>query len=219
MDSLLNLANTSSHGSSPVNILIGLTILGLAPFLLVLTTSFVRIIVVFSLVRQAMGTQSLPPNIVLTGLALIMTFLIMTPSITKITNNAIIPYNGGHINQHQFIDRALAPLQDFMMRQTREKDIVMFMRIGHIKPSTRKEVPLVALVPAFVVGELRAAFTIGFALYLPFLAIDLAVAAILMSLGMMMLSPPIISLPCKLLLFVMVDGWTLVCGGIASSFR
>jgi flagellar biosynthetic protein FliP len=219
MDSLLNLANTTAHGGSPLNILIGLTLLGVAPFLLVMMTSFIRIIVVFSLVRQAMGTQSLPPNVVLTGLALIMTFLIMTPAITKITNTAITPYNQGHISQHQMVDRAIVPLQDFMIRQTREKDIVMFMRIGHLKAKSHKDVPLVALVPAFVVGELRAAFTIGFALYLPFLAIDLAVASILMSLGMMMLSPPIISLPCKLLLFVMVDGWTLVCGGIASSFR
>lgn len=219
MDSILNLANTSSHGGSPVNILIGLTLLGLAPFLLVLMTSFVRIIVVFSLVRQAMGTQSLPPNLVLTGLALIMTFLIMTPTISKMTNNAIIPYNAGKISQHQLLDRATKPLEEFMMRQTRGKDIAMFMRIGHIKQTTRKDVPLVALVPAFVVGELRAGFTIGFALYLPFLAIDLAVASILMALGMMMLSPPIVSLPCKLLLFVMVDGWTLVCGGLASSFR
>lgn len=219
MDAILGLANTASHGSSPMNILIGLTLIGVAPFLLVLMTSFVRIIVVFSLVRQAMGTQSLPPNIVLTGLALIMTFLVMTPTINKITANAITPYNQGHITQHQLLDRAVMPLQEFMMRQTREKDIAMFMRIGHLHPKTRKDAPLVALVPAFVVGELRAAFTIGFALYLPFLAIDLAVASILMALGMMMLSPPIVSLPCKLLLFVMVDGWTLVCGGLASSFR
>jgi flagellar biosynthetic protein FliP len=218
LDNILNLAGSATHGG-PVNILIGLTLLGVAPFMIVLMTCFTRIIVVFSLVRQAMGTQSLPPNIVLTGLALIMTFLIMTPTLNKITNSAVVPYNAGQINQKQFLTRAISPLQDFMMRQAHEKDIVMFMRIGHIKPKNRADVPLVALVPAFAVGELRAAFTIGFALYLPFLAIDLAVASILMSLGMMMLSPPIISLPCKLLLFVMVDGWTLVCGGVASSFR
>ena len=193
MDNLLNLAGNATHGG-PVNILIGLTLLGVAPFMIVLMTSFTRIIVVFSLVRQAMGTQSLPPNIVLTGMALMMTFLIMAPTMEKITSQAIVPYNAGKISQHQFLDKAISPLQEFMIRQTREKDIVMFMRIGHLKAKSHTDVPLVALVPAFVVGELRAAFTIGFALYLPFL-------------------------PCKLLLFVMVDGWTLVCGGIASSFR
>jgi flagellar biosynthetic protein FliP len=219
MDDLLTLASGSAHANSPLNVLIGLTILGLAPFLLVLMTSFVRIIVVFSLVRQAMGTQSLPPNTVLTGLALILTFLIMTPTIQQMSKVALTPYAHGQINQVQLVDRGLVPLRDFMMRQTRERDIQTFMRVGRLKPGKREDVPIVALIPAFVVGELRAAFTIGFALYLPFLAIDLAVASILMSLGMMMLSPPIISLPCKLLLFVMVDGWSLICAGLATSYR
>jgi len=219
MDDLLTLAAGTAHVTSPLNTLIALTLIGVAPFIVILMTSFVRIIVVFSLVRQAMGTQSLPPNMVLSGLALILTFLIMSPVLTKISHDAIVPYNHGKISQHQMLDRAVQPLEHFMMRQTRAKDIAMFMKIGRLPYQPRRQPPLVALVPSFVVGELRSAFTIGFALYLPFLAIDLAVASILMALGMMMLSPPIVSLPCKLLLFVMVDGWTLLCGGLASSFR
>jgi flagellar biosynthetic protein FliP len=219
MDDLLSIAGGSAHANAPLNTLIGLTILGMAPFLLVLMTSFVRIIVVFSLVRQAMGTQSLPPNTVLTGLALILTFLIMTPTLQKMSATAITPYAHGQINQRQLFDRGILPLRDFMLKQTREHDLQAFMKVGHLKPGRREDVPIVALIPAYVVGELRAAFVIGFALYLPFLAIDLAVASILMALGMMMLSPPIISLPCKLLLFVMVDGWSLICMGLATSYR
>lgn len=219
MDDILSITGGSVHANSPLNILIGLTVLGLAPFLLMLMTTFVRIIVVFSLVRQAMGTQSLPPNMVLTGLALILTFLIMTPTIQRISATALTPYAHGKINQRQLVDRGLVPLREFMMRQTRDQDLRAFMKVGRLKPGLRGDAPIVALIPAYVVGELRAAFVIGFALYLPFLAIDLAVASILMALGMMMLSPPIISLPVKLLLFVMVDGWSLVCMGLATSFR
>jgi flagellar biosynthetic protein FliP len=184
-----------------------------------MSTSFVRIVVVLSLVRSAIGAAALPPNTVVTGLALVLTFVIMSPTLTRISKNAVQPYSKGAITQSQFIDRATAPLRAFMLRQTRVADIELFERVGHVKPQAPSDAPLFVLIPAFVVGELRDAFAIGFALYLPFVAIDLAVASILMGLGMFMLSPPVISLPAKLLLFVMVDGWALVCGGVVSSFR
>jgi flagellar biosynthetic protein FliP len=187
---------------------------------LVLSTSFVRIIVVLSLVRSAIGAASLPPNIVLTGLATILTFVIMTPTFERISHDALEPYAKGKLSQSAFLDRSSRPLRDFMLRQTKTKDILVFAHVAK-RPANEapKDTPLTVLVPAFVVGELRSAFAIGVALYLPFVAIDLAVAAILMGLGMFMLSPPVISLPCKLLLFVMVDGWALVCNGVVTSFR
>jgi flagellar biosynthetic protein FliP len=219
MDALVTLAG---HGRSalPLDVLAGLTLLSIAPFILVLSTSFVRVIVVLSLVRSAIGASSLPPNSVLTGLALILTFVIMTPTFDTISHDAIEPYAKGRLSQQAFLDRALAPLRTFMLRQTKTKDIAIFAHAAHRAPAEpAKDTPLTVLVPAFVVGELRNGFAIGVALYLPFVAIDLAVAAILMGLGMFMLSPPVISLPAKLLLFVLVDGWALVCNGVVSSFR
>jgi flagellar biosynthetic protein FliP len=222
VDSALDgLAAMSSHGRSglPLDIVAGLTLIGIAPFLLVMTTSFVRIVVVLSLVRSAIGASSLPPNAVLTGLALVLTFVIMTPTLSRISRDAVDPYARGRISQAELMRRGFAPLRAFMLRQAHAKDIALFARIAHMPESTPSDAPPPVLLPAFVVGELRSAFAIGFALYLPFVAIDLAVASILMGLGMFMLSPPIVSLPCKLLLFVMVDGWALVCGGVVSSFR
>jgi flagellar biosynthetic protein FliP len=219
MDALLSLAG---HGRSslPLDVLAGLTLLSIAPFVLVLSTSFVRIVVVLSLVRSAIGAASLPPNIVLTGLATILTFVIMTPTFEQISHDAIAPYAAGHLSQSAFLDRSTRPLRAFMLRQTKTKDIAVFAHVAHRPPNELpKDAPITVLVPAFVVGELRSAFAIGVALYLPFVAIDLAVAAILMGLGMFMLSPPVISLPCKLLLFVLVDGWALVCNGVVTSFR
>jgi flagellar biosynthetic protein FliP len=204
----------------PLDALATLTALAIAPFVLVMTTSFVRIVVVLSLVRSAIGASSLPPNAVLTGLALVLTFTIMTPTIERASHDAFEPYARGQISQRTMFARAFRPLRAFMLRQTRTHDLELFRRIAHDPPArANDDVPPQILVPAFVVGELRSAFAIGFALYLPFVAIDLAVASILMGLGMFMLSPPIVSLPCKLLLFVMVDGWALVCGGVVSSFR
>jgi flagellar biosynthetic protein FliP len=203
----------------PLEILGALTLLGIAPFLLVMTTSFVRIVVVLSLVRSAIGASSLPPNAVLTGLALVLTFAIMTPTAQRVSREALAPYARGRLTQAQLPGRAFVPLRDFMLRQTRAKDIALFARVAREPLGDAAATGPDVLVPAFVVGELRSAFAMGFALYLPFVAIDLAVASILMGLGMFMLSPPIVSLPCKLLLFVMADGWALVCGGVASSFR
>jgi flagellar biosynthetic protein FliP len=211
-----------AHGARPalpLDVLVTLTLLAVAPFVLVMTTSFVRIVVVLSLVRSAIGASALPPNAVLTGLALVLSFVVMTPTIERISHDALEPYSRGKITQPQMLARAYDPLRAFMLRQAHGKDLELFARLAH-EPQARSEKAAPAvLLPAFVVGELRSAFAIGFALYLPFVAIDLAVASILMGLGMFMLSPPIVSLPCKLLLFVMVDGWALVCGGIMSTFR
>ncbi|MBV9104271.1 MAG: flagellar type III secretion system pore protein FliP [Candidatus Eremiobacteraeota bacterium] len=212
---------TTAHplrATLPLDVLAGLTLLAVIPFLLVMTTSFVRIVVVLSLVRSAIGAASLPPNAVLTGLALLLTLVVMAPTMERIRSSALMPYDHGKIGEPQMIARAFVPLREFMQRQVHRRDLAVFSRLAHVREASARSAPLV-LVPAFVVGELRSAFAIGFALYLPFVAIDLAVASILMGLGMFMLSPPIVSLPCKLLLFVMVDGWSLVCGGVLATFR
>ncbi len=218
MDGLLQVSQ-HGHAALPLDVLASLTLLSIIPFLLMMCTSFVRIVVVLSLVRSAIGASALPPNAVLSGLALVLTLVVMAPTMQRIGSDAVEPYAHGRLTQSQALERATKPLRAFMLRQTRVEDIGLFERVAHrpAEPATR--VSLVVLIPAFVVGELRSAFAIGFALYLPFVAIDLAVAAMLMGLGMMMLSPPVVSLPVKLLLFVMVDGWALVCGGVANSFR
>ncbi len=207
------------HPELPLDALAALTALAIAPFVLVMTTSFVRIVVVLSLVRSAIGASSLPPNAVITGLALVLTFTIMTPTLERVSHDAIEPYTRGAITQRTMLTRAFGPVRGFMLRQTHVRDLALFAGMARVRLVNPSDAPPAVLLPAFVVGELRSAFAIGFALYLPFVAIDLAVASILMGLGMFMLSPPIVSLPCKLLLFVMVDGWALVCGGIVSSFR
>ena len=208
-----------THASLPLDVLAGLTLLSIVPFLLVMCTSFVRIAVVLSLVRSAIGASALPPNAALTGLAFVLTLAVMAPAFDAICKNALEPYARGKLTQSQALSRAIAPIDAFMLRQARRSDIAMFERVARRAPEPPQRAPFDVLVPAFVVGELRNAFAIGFALYLPFVAIDLSVAAILMGLGMMMLSPSVVSLPVKLLLFVMVDGWGLVCGGVAGSFR
>jgi flagellar biosynthetic protein FliP len=209
---------THGHATVPLDVLISLTLLSLVPLVLVMCTSFVRIVVVLSLVRSAIGASALPPNAVLTGLALVLTLVVMAPTAARIQRDAVEPYSHGRISTSQALSRSMDPLRSFMLRQTRAADVALFERIARSAgPASR--VPIAVLIPAFVVGELRNAFAIGFALYLPFVAIDLAVAAMLMGLGMMMLSPTVVSLPVKLLLFVMVDGWALLCGGVAASFR
>lgn len=218
MDAFASLTHATRPGL-PLEVLGALTLLAIAPFLFVMTTSFVRIAVVLSLVRSALGASSLPPNAVLTGLALVLTFVVMAPTLDRVSREAVRPYAEGRLSQARMLERAFLPLRDFMLRQTHAKDLALFGRLAHARDLSASGVAPAVLLPAFVVGELRSAFAIGFALYLPFIAIDLAVASILMGLGMFMLSPPIVSLPCKLLLFVMVDGWALVCGGVVSSFR
>jgi flagellar biosynthetic protein FliP len=217
--------------SSTINIMILLTVLTLAPSILILTTSFVRIVVVLALLRQAIGTQSLPPTQVITGLALFMTFLIMAPTFTRIHEVAIIPMSADNpderIDQLTAWTRAKVPLRDFMFAQIRntenEGDIYMILNYRGVDTSrpeelTEDDVDLLTLIPAYVLSELKTAFLIGFRIYLPFLIIDMVVASLLISMGMLMLPPVFISLPFKLLLFVMVDGWRLVVGNLLDSF-
>jgi flagellar biosynthesis protein FliP len=200
--------------------LLGLmTVLTLLPSLLLMMTSFVRVIIVLSILRQALGTGQTPPNTVLVGLALFLTFFIMTPVFDDVYTNAVAPYMGGNLPFDQALAKAEVPVRQFMTLQTREDDIAMFMQIAQRKEvASAAEVPFTTLVPAFLTSELKSAFMIGFMIYIPFVVIDLIVASVLMSMGMMMLSPMIISMPFKLMLFVLVDGWTLIMGSLASSF-
>jgi len=213
-------ATTPEQVSTALEVVILLTVLTLAPAIVVLMTSFTRIAVVFSLLRNALGTQQIPPAQVLIGLSLILTFFIMSPVFGKINDTALKPYMDGQITQKEFFTRAIRPLRQFMMAHTRTKDLALFTRLasGPKRPRTPEEVPLVALVPAFVVSELTTAFEIGFMLYVPFLIIDMVVASVLLSMGMLMLPPVMISLPFKLMLFVLVDGWHLVVGSLVRSF-
>lgn len=202
-----------------VKVILILTVLTLAPAILILMTSFTRIIIVFSFLRQAIGTQQMPPNQLLVGLALFLTFFIMGPIFTQINQNALTPYLDGKMSQEKALDTALAPLRTFMFNQTRDSDLALFVNLSKMeKPKTRADVPTPVLVPAFAISELKTAFQIGFILYLPFLVIDMVVASVLMAMGMMMLPPVVVSLPFKIMLFVLVDGWGLLIGSMVRSF-
>ena len=208
-------------GGGPTGVLglmLMLTLLSLAPSFLILTSAFTRIVVVLSFLRSALGTQQAPPNQVIIGLALFLTFFIMAPVYTEINNQAIKPLTAGQITQTQALDNAAVPLKRFMLEHTREKDLALFIRLSGTEPETPEAVPLTTLTPAFVISELRVAFQIGFLLFIPFIVIDMVVSSILMSMGMFMLPPVMISLPFKLLLFVMVDGWHLVVTSIVEGF-
>ena len=213
--------------SSEINILILLTVLSLAPAILILCTCFTRIIVVLALLRQAIGTQTLPPTQVLVGLAMFMTFLVMAPVMQEINRTAIAPLSDGKINQIQAWSQAKQPLRDFMFNQIERcgnwSDVYMVLNYRGVDTSNpqqlrRQDVDMISLIPAFILSELKTAFIIGFRLYLPFLIIDMVVSSLLISMGMLMLPPVLISLPFKLLLFVMVDGWRLVVGNLLDSF-
>ncbi|MDT3662847.1 MAG: flagellar type III secretion system pore protein FliP [Anaerobiospirillum sp.] len=195
-----------------------MTLLTFLPSIIIMTTSFVRIVVVLAILRQALGLQSSPSNQILIGLALFMTLYIMTPTLNRIYNEAIVPYANDEIQAREAIEIGQRPLHQFMREQTRMSDLNAFMEYADVHVSTVEEVPLHVLIPAFVVSELKTAFQIGFMLFLPFLIIDLVVASILMAMGMMMLSPMIVSLPFKLMLFVLVDGWTLIMGTLIASY-
>jgi flagellar biosynthetic protein FliP len=212
-------ANTPQQVSSGVQLLVLLTVLTLAPSILVLATSFTRIIIVLSMLRNAIGTPSIPPNQVIIGLSLVLTFFIMMPVYNQIDQQAIQPYLAQKIDQKTAFQRAVEPVREFMFKQTREKDIQLFLDInGNPRPETLEDIPTAVLLPAFVISELRTAFTMGFVLYIPFLVIDMVVSSILLSMGMMMLPPSLVSLPFKLLLFVMVDGWYLITRSLTLSF-
>lgn len=213
--------------AASIKILVLLTVLSLAPSILIMMTSFTRILVVLALLRQAMGTQQLPPGQVLTGLALIMTMLVMAPTWQKMKTDAVDPYLEGQLAQAEAFDAGIAPLRDFMFRQIsnseNEEHLWLFVEYARGplpdgKTLAREEVRLSELIPAFVLSELRTAFVMGFKIYLPFLVIDMVIASILISMGMMMLPPVLISLPFKLLLFVLADGWGMVVGSLLSSF-
>ena len=220
-----NINISMGNGNNPketvaaLRILILFTVLSLAPAILIMMTSFTRIVVVLSFLRQALSTQNMPPNQVIIGLSLFLTFFVMAPVWQNIQNNALTPFMEEKIDQATAITRAEAPIREFMFSQVREKDLGLFIELGRVaKPKTRRDVPTWVLIPAFMVSELKTAFTIGFMLYLPFLIIDMVVASVLMAMGMMMLPPVVISLPFKLLLFVLVDGWELVIGSLVRSF-
>ncbi|MGH7661503.1 MAG: flagellar type III secretion system pore protein FliP [Vulcanimicrobiaceae bacterium] len=203
-----------------LQILLLLTVLSLAPTMLVLVTSFTRIVIVLSFVRTAMGTQSVPPTQVLVGLALLLTFFIMRPVGVDINKNALQPYLANKISQSVAMDRAAKPLRVFMFKQTREKDIALFYSLSkEPRPAKQADVPTYLLVPAFVISELKTAFEIGFAIYVPFIVIDMTVASILLSMGMMMIPPTIVSLPFKILVFLLVDGWNLTVQALFTSFH
>ncbi|HVP21223.1 MAG TPA: flagellar type III secretion system pore protein FliP [Anaerolineaceae bacterium] len=202
-----------------VQLLVLLTVLSLAPAVLILATSFTRIVIVLSMVRTAIGTPTIPPNQVILGLSLILTFFIMSPVYTKIDQQAIQPYMNKQIDQDTALKLAIDPVRDFMFKQTRQQDIELFLQIGgNDRPQTQADIPTTALFPAFVISELRTAFTMGFILYIPFLVIDMVISSVLLSMGMMMLPPSLVSLPFKVLLFVMVDGWYLIVKSLTLSF-
>ncbi|MEG8041137.1 flagellar type III secretion system pore protein FliP [Sphingomonas sp. LR60] len=211
--------NNNGSLSLSLQVLIIMGLLTVLPGIVLMMTSFTRIIIVLSILRQAMGLQQTPPNQVLIGLSLFLSFFIMAPTINQINTTAIQPYSQGRMNGTQLIQTAAAPLHTFMVKQTRVKDVTMFAQMAKSGPyATPTDIPYSVLLPAFVTSELKTAFQIGFLLFLPFIVIDLVVATVLMALGMAMLSPTIISLPFKLLLFVLVDGWALTMGSLANSF-
>ncbi|RMF83340.1 MAG: flagellar biosynthetic protein FliP [Nitrospinota bacterium] len=212
--------STEEDLAVPLQILLLLTLLTFIPALLIAMTSFARIVVVLSFLRQALGVQQMPPNQVLIGLALFLTLFIMAPVGEEIRVQALQPYLAHQITTQAALQRALVPLREFMFAQTREKDLLLFMEIAHHpRPQTREDVPTTALIPAFIISELKTAFQIGFLLYIPFLILDLVVSSVLLSMGMLMLPPVLISLPFKIMLFVVVDGWNLVIGSLVRSFH
>lgn len=209
--------------SAAMQMLILLTVLSLAPSIIIMMTSFTRIIIVLSLLRQALGTQQLPPNQILVGLSMFMTFLVMGPTINRVNNEALQPYLNGTISQQEALDNAVKPVREFMIGQityyNNDEDAILFHRFNHgSDPATWGEVGTLALIPAFMLSELKTAFLMGFTIYLPFLVIDMVISTVLISMGMMMLPPVLISLPFKLLLFVLVDGWRLIVGNLMGSF-
>ncbi|WP_077617827.1 flagellar type III secretion system pore protein FliP [Bacillus sinesaloumensis] len=221
MNEFMEFFNTSApeNVSTSVRLLLLLTVLSLGPSILILMTSFTRIIVVLSFVRTSLGTQQMPPNQVLIGLALFLTFFIMAPTFSEVNEQALTPLFNEEINLEEAYNRAAIPFKEFMSAHTRQKDLELFLNYsGAERPDTIEDIPLTALVPAFAISELKTAFQIGFMIFIPFLVIDMVVASILMSMGMMMLPPVMISLPFKILLFVLVDGWYLIVKSLLQTF-
>ncbi|MGD9974677.1 MAG: flagellar type III secretion system pore protein FliP [Desulfatirhabdiaceae bacterium] len=220
---LFNIGINQLKGAENVSVVIEifllLTVLSIAPAILIMLTSFTRIIIVLSLLRQAMGTQQMPPNQVLIGIALFMTVFIMTPVWQTIHQTALQPYLDKKLDPEKALEAGILPLREFMMKQVREKDLALFVEIsGQKRPNSPNDLPITVIVPAFIISELKTAFQIGFLIFIPFLILDMVVSSILLSMGMMMLPPVMISLPFKLMLFVLVDGWNLIVGSLVKSF-
>jgi flagellar biosynthetic protein FliP len=212
--------DTPQGTANTLQILFLLTVLSLAPAILIMMTGFTRIVIVLSFVRNALGLQQTPPNQVLIGLALFLTIFMMSPIISQINKEAYIPFTENKITQQQAIDNAMKPLRSFMLKQAKPKDLNLFLSLAKKpKPQTNDEIPTEIIIPAFIIGELKRAFIIGFIIYIPFLVIDMIVASTLMSMGMMMLPPTMISLPFKILLFILVDGWGLTIKTLITSFH
>lgn len=204
---------------SAIKLILVMTVLTLAPAILIMMTSFTRIMIVFSFLRQAMGVPQLPPNQILVGLSLFLTLFIMGPAFKEVNEKGLQPFMAGTVNQEQAMTASLMPLRKFMFDQTRESDLSLFVRLAKVEsPKTRADVPTLVLIPAFVLSELKTAFQIGFIIFLPFLVIDVVSSSVLMAMGMMMLPPVVISLPLKVMLFVLVDGWGLLIGSMVKSF-
>ncbi len=213
----VNNGNGELNGS--LRILLTLTLIAIAPILLIMLTCYTRIVIVLHFTRAALNTQTAPPNQVLVGLALFLTFFIMTPTIERVQTEALEPFDAGEITQEEFFETALVPIREFMYEETLVKDVQLFMDIAEQEwDGTLEDIPTSILVPSFVIGELRQAFIIGFVIYIPFIVIDMVIASVLMSMGMMMLPPTTISMPFKILLFVLADGWSLVIGNLVRTF-
>lgn len=212
-------ANSPQDIALSLQVLLMLTVLSLAPSILIMMTSFIRIIVVLSFLRSALATQNLPPNQVLVGLALFLTFYTMSPYFTQVNQNALQPMLAGTLDQQTAMTEAMKPMREFMLKQTRENDLALFVNLSEMpRPNGPEDVPTSVLIPAFIISELKTAFQIGFLIYIPFIVIDMVVASTLMAMGMMMVPPVMISLPFKVLLFILVDGWHLIIRSLVSSF-
>ncbi|SHE59836.1 flagellar biosynthetic protein FliP [Thermoanaerobacter uzonensis DSM 18761] len=216
---LVSSVTAPSNMATSLQIVLLLTVLTLAPSILIMMTSFTRIVIVLSFLRNALGLQQMPPNQVLIGLALFLTLFIMAPVGQDINNNAIKPYTEGKITQQEAYQNAIKPLKNFMLKQTRQNDLNLFVSLAKIKVNNPEDLPMKVVIPSFIISELKTAFEIGFIIYIPFLIIDIIVASVLMSMGMFMLPPVLISLPFKVLLFILVDGWNLVVKSLILGFR
>ncbi|PFI65418.1 flagellar biosynthetic protein FliP [Priestia megaterium] len=222
MNEVMNLFNSSSptNISTSVQLLLLLTVFSVAPGILIMMTCFTRIVIVLSFVRTSLGTQQMPPNQILVGLSLFLTFFIMAPTFSQVNEQALQPFLKEKITLNQAYEKAAEPMKEFMSAHTRQKDLALFLEYADIdRPSSVQDIPLTALVPAYAISELKTAFQIGFMIFIPFLIIDMIIASVLMSMGMMMLPPVMISLPFKILLFVLVDGWNLVVKSLLISFQ
>jgi len=206
--------------STSLSVLLSMGAIGFVPIFLLTTTSFLRLVIVLSMLRQAIGTQQAPPNMVIVALAMFLTVFVMTPTFDEVRQTAIVPYQKGNVSQMEMLDMATKPFKYFMLKYTREKDLALFLEFSQVQyTQDYNNVPIFVLIPAFIISELKTAFQVGFLLFIPFIVIDLIVSNILLSLGMFMLSPAMISLPFKILLFVLTDGWNLIIQGLLTSYR